>query len=198
MPKSASNIPGSLKKQGRFTYTQAKDAGLSQANITHFLKIKAIERIDRGIYEVVEKFLDPATRDFSVACLRFGGQSAIGGLSALFHYGLADEVPNQVWVLVPPSKYSTVKPYRLIRTKIDLSIGIETNHTYRITSLERTLVDAFIFASKIGEKIAYRAALRAIREKRTTPTKIFKMAAHLGVAKRLLDHSQALFGGIEA
>jgi hypothetical protein len=67
-----------------------------------------------------------------------------------------------------------------------------------MTSLERTIVDAFIFSAKLGEKLAYRAALRAIKERRTTPEKIFRVASKLGVMKRLAEHSQALFGGLEA
>lgn len=47
---------------------------------------------------------------------------------------------------------------RLIRTKMDLKVGIELHADYRITSLERTIIDTFAFSSKLGETLPYRAA----------------------------------------
>jgi predicted transcriptional regulator of viral defense system len=198
MTKSGCKLPHSLYKLGRFTFKQAKDLGLSQREVAKLTRTGVIEKISRGIYEVVARALDPATRDFAVACISLGESSVIGGLTALFHYGLADEVPRKIWVLVPPSKYRVKKQYRLIRTKMDLTAGIERYPDYRITSLERTIIDTFIFSSKLGERLAYRAALRAIREKRTTPDKLFKVAQTLGVSDKLALHAQALFGGLEA
>jgi predicted transcriptional regulator of viral defense system len=187
-----------LYNLGRFTFKQAKEAGLSQSAVVRLVSAGVIEKISRGIYEVIERGLDPATRDFAVACISLGEESVIGGLTALFHYGLAEEVPAKLWVLVPPTTYRPNRHYRLVRTKMDLTVGIERHADYRITSLDRTIVDTFVFSSKLGEKLAYRAAVRAIREKRTTPDKLFKMAHRLGVTERLAAHAQALFGGLEA
>ncbi len=198
MATKSPNLPSSLNKLGRFTFKQAREAGLTQSEVAHLLKTNIIEKINRGIYEVVASSLDPATRDYTTACLTFGESSVIGGLTALFYYGLVEEVSSKIWVLVPPSTYSTNKLYRLIRTKLDLTVGVDKHADFRMTSLERTIVDTFVFSAKIGEKIAYRAALRAIKEKRTTPEKIFRLANKLGVMKRLVEHSQALFGGLEA
>jgi predicted transcriptional regulator of viral defense system len=198
MTARRSKLPTSLYKLGRFTFKQAKEAGLSQSAVVRLASAGVIEKISRGIYEVIERGLDPATRDFAVACISLGEESVIGGLTALFHYGLAEEVPAKLWVLVPPTTYRPNRHYRLVRTKMDLTVGIERHADYRITSLERTIVDTFVFSSKLGEKLAYRAAMRAIREKRTTPDKLFKMAHRLGVTERLAAHAQALFGGLEA
>ena len=195
----SSQLPPSLYKLGRFTFKQAKQAGLSQSEVVRLASAGVIEKISRGIYEVIERGLDPATRDFAVACISLGEESVIGGLTALFHYGLAEEVPAKLWVLVPPTTYRpSNQHYRLVRTKMDLTVGVERHADYRITSLERTIVDTFVLSSKLGEKLAYRAAMRAIREKRTTPDKLFKMAHRLGVTERLAAHAQALFGGLEA
>jgi predicted transcriptional regulator of viral defense system len=198
MARQSIKLPHSLHKLGRFSFKQARETGLSQREVALLVRAGVIEKIGRGIYEVVARGLDPATRDFSVACISLGKHSVIGGLTALFHYGLAEEVPARLWVLVPPTTYRTNNQYRLVRTKMDLKVGVEQHADYRITSLERTIVDTFIFASKLGERLAYRAALRAIREKRTTPEKLFKMARMLGVSDRLAAHGQALFGGLEA
>jgi predicted transcriptional regulator of viral defense system len=44
--------------------------------------------------------------DFQVAYAKFGPDSAIGGLSALFYYNLAEQVPGETWVLIAPEKKS--------------------------------------------------------------------------------------------
>jgi predicted transcriptional regulator of viral defense system len=198
MPSKSASLPSSLNNLSRFSFAQARAAGLSQAQVARLESGAVIRKIARGIYEVVGRESDPATQDFAIACISLGKQAVIGGLTALFYYGLAEEVPAQLWVLVPPNIYRMRTDYRLIRTKLDLTIGVERHPDFRITSLERTIVDAFIFSSKIGEKIAYRAALRAIRERRTNADKIFRLAKKLGQEEKLAVHAQAIFGGLEA
>ncbi len=45
-----------------------------------------------------------ATWDFKLLVLSSAPSAAVGGLSALFHYNLAEQVPGHVWVIVPPEK----------------------------------------------------------------------------------------------
>ena len=198
MSSKRASLPISLTSVGRFSFAQAREAGLSQAQVARLESDKVIKKIARGIYEVSGRSLDPATRDFAIACISLGDDAVIGGLTALFYYGLAEEVPAQLWVLVPPHVYRSSRTLRLIRTKLDLNVGVEHHRDFQITSLERSIVDGFIFASKIGEKIAYRAAVRAIRDKRTNADKIFRLAQKLGEERRLAAHAQAIFGGLEA
>ena len=198
MQATIPSLPQLLKKYGRFSFDQARRSGLSQFEIAKLVASGVINKISRGIYELVSAELDPSTRDFSIACFKFGPTATIGGLTALFHYTLIQQVPGQTWVLVPPSKYSADSIYRLVRTKNSLTIGVEQQPTYRITSIERTIVDAFLLSTKLGEGIAYSAAIRGIRNRQTSPIKIFKMAQLLGVKSRIEQHSQALLGALEA
>lgn len=180
-----------LKKLGIFTLTQAKEIGISHQDLSRLVKEDKIIRMGRGLYKHPKS---PVSReiDFQIAYRKFGSQSAIGGLSALFYYNLAEQVPQQTWVLVPPEKRSSEEGYRLIRTKTPLDIGIVEGNGYRIVSIERAIVEGFKLATKIGERTAIKAARDAIRQKQTTLKKIGKMAKDLGLDSYLTKYFEAI------
>lgn len=180
-----------LKKLGPFTLSQAEDLGLSHQNLSRLVKEEKILRMGRGIYLHPNAKMDREI-DFQVACAKFGPDSAVGGLSALFYYNLVEQVPGQTWVLVAPEKRSCEKGYRLIRTKTRLDHGIIEGNGYRIVSIERAIVEGFKFATKIGERTALKAARDAIRQKLTTLNRIGKMAKALGLDSYFTKYFEAI------
>ena len=126
-----------LKKIGLFTLSQAEEVGISHQDLSRLVKEDKILRMGRGIYRHPDA---PVNReiDFQVACAKFGLDSVVGGLSALFYYNLAEQVPQQTWVLVSPDKRSSEKGYRLVRTKTPLTVGVVEGDGYRIVSIERS------------------------------------------------------------
>lgn len=127
-----------------------------------------------------------------MACAKFGPNAVVGGLSALFYYNLAEQVPQQTWVLVPPEKRSTERGYRLIRTKAPLNVGIVEGDGYRIVSVERAVAEAFKRATKIGERMAIKAAREAIKQKQTTLNKVGNMAKSLGFDSHLIKYFEGI------
>ena len=105
-----------LRRLGVFTLTQGKSVGVSQQYISRLVAAKDLVRLGRGIYLHPEASLDKDV-GFQIAFSKFGSDSAIGGLSALYHYNLAEQVPGEIWVMVPPAKRTRESGYRLIRTK---------------------------------------------------------------------------------
>lgn len=100
-----------LKQVGIF---RAKDAlseiGISQATLSRWVSKGKLTRLARGIYAILSINLDADKLDFIIVCIRFGANSSIGGLSALFYYGLVDQVPNQLWIITMPfNKNETLK-----------------------------------------------------------------------------------------
>lgn len=180
-----------LKKIGVFTLSQAEEAGISHQDLSRLVRQGKILRMGRGIYKHPAA---PVNReiDFQVACAKFGPNSVVGGLSALFYYNLAEQVPQQTWVIVPPAKRSSEQGYRLIRTKTSLNVGIVEGDGYRIVSVERAIVEGFKLATKIGERTAIKAAREAIRQKQTTLNKIGKMAKDLGLGSCLTKYFEAI------
>lgn len=185
-----------LKKLGPFSLDQAKEIGITQQDLSRLVKDEKIHRMEPGIY-LHPKANIPREIDFQLAYKKFGPNSAVGGLTALFHYNLATQVPKQTWVLVPPEKRVSSKRYRLIRTKTPLNIGIIEGNGYRIVTIERAIVEGFKLASKIGERTAIKACRLAIQQKLTTINKIGKMAKELGLDSYLTKYFEAIIGAIE-
>lgn len=185
-----------LKKLGPFTLDQAREIGLSHQELSILVKAEKIYRMQWGIY------LHPKANirreiDFQIAYKKFGPNSAVGGLTALFHYNLAEQIPKQTWVLVPPEKRVSSKRFRVIRTKTPLNIGIIEGDGYRIVSIERAIVEAFKLASKMGERTAIHACRVAIQQRQTTLKKIGMMAKELGLTSYFNKYSKAIIGSLQ-
>ena len=172
------NQEAKLKKAGIFKLEDARKIGVSQPALSRLVKQGKINRVGRGIY-VHPKANVSATADFQIALAKFGQESAIGGLTALFHYNLIEQVPTQVWVLVPPTVWTKERSYRLMRTKSDLTVGVEAKDGYRIASIERALVEGLKFSSKILKTTALKAVRAALKNKQTNLPKLRKMASAL-------------------
>ena len=124
-----------LRKLGPFNLYQAEEIGISHQELSKLVKEDKIHRMERGIY------LHPKAKitreiDFQIACTKFGPEAVVGGLTALYYYNLANQVPQQTWLLVPPKQRTSAKGYRLIRTKTPLEIGVIKGDGYRIVSIE--------------------------------------------------------------
>jgi predicted transcriptional regulator of viral defense system len=186
-----------LKSKQTFSLIEARKVGISHTAIYRLVGRGNIVKLARGIYAIAgERLAVGESADFTIACKKFRSQSIIGGVTALFHYGLIDEVPNQLWLLVPPSIRTTDPKYYLIRTKRDLTQGISKFDSYKITSLERTLIDALVFSSKIGERLAKQAVIRALRRNVTSSSKIFSMAETLNALRIVERHWQSILAGV--
>jgi predicted transcriptional regulator of viral defense system len=187
-----SNQEAKLIQFGVFTLAQAKRIGLMQPAISRLAKSGVIQRVARGAYIHPKSKMAAGDISFQIAKSKFGEQSAIGGLSALFHYNLIEQVPQQIWVTVPPRTETSERLYRLIRTKLDSNIGVLDANGYRIASIERAILEALKFSTKIGEGIALRAARTAIAKKMTTLAKIGRTAKELGLQKVLTKYFEAI------
>lgn len=180
-----------LKALGIFRTADAVAKGISQPTLSRMAKEGTIERLEHGIF-MHRDFAKPEHVEFIVACLRTGPDSVIGGLTALFYYVLADQVPTQTWVMVPNSNRGTYPNYRILRTKHDPKVEVDDFGTWRIVTLERSIVEAFAYATKIGYLTALTAARTAIAEEKTTDTKLHMAAKNLGLWPLMTKHWEAI------
>ena len=181
-----------LRKLGLFDVNEAKKSGVPQQTLSRLVAAGQILRLTRDLYRHPETEIDPATEDFAVACAKFGPRSAIGGLTALFHYHLTDQAPQQIWILVPPNRTTTDSQYRCMRVKTKHSAGVETHETYRVVSIERAVAEGLRFATKLGVETAIRAARNAFKQKLTTPAKVLKTARELKIESFVMKHWEAI------
>lgn len=185
-----------LTKKKSFSVEDARRAGISHPTLSRMLKRGIVTRLARGLYSVAGEEPLGSEGDYSVVKKKFGSKAVVGGLTALSHYHLIDEVPMQIWILVPPETRSIDKKYRLLRTKKNLNTGVIKTNEYKIVSLERALVDGLIYSSKIGERVVKTAILRAIKNKLTTQGKIVEMAKKLKALKIIDKEWQSILAGL--
>ncbi len=138
--------------------------------------------------------IKPEELDFAITCTHFGAQAVIGGLSALFYYGLIDQAPQQIWVIIPPSRkdQTSMGQFKCLRTTTTLSYGIHEKKYFRITNIERTLIESLKFSSKIGPRIAIQATRLALEENLTTLAQLGRMADNLKMSKILEKYWESI------
>ena len=171
-----------------------KKIGISQSTLFRWVNQGFIKHVSRGLYIHPQSSVLPEHLDFAIACTRFGSKSAIGGLSALFYYGLIEQAPEQVWLIVPPSRKdeSTQKKYKCLRTHTSLRVGIDKKKYFKITNIERTLLEAMKFATKIGQRTAISSARKAFREGLTAEKKLVQMSSRLKIKNILEKYWEAI------
>ena len=188
------------KIAGFFGVSQAKDIGISKATLSRLAAKNKILRLGHGMYLHPDSKISqvsPEEQDYAQACSKFGHDSYIGGLTALFYFGLIEQVPEQIWVIVPQTKQTSDTRYRLIRVKKISSIGIEERNFLRISNIERTLVESLVYSSKMGIRTAIFAIRRSIIGEKTTLEKFMDMAKKLGFEKILKKYWETLIASLE-
>jgi predicted transcriptional regulator of viral defense system len=179
----------SLKKLGIFRSSQAKAVGVGAPRLAWLVKKGEVKKIASDTYH----HASIETTDYVAACNIFGKESYVGGFTALSHYHLVETMVSHIWMVVEPSSKSNNPLYRLIRTKESKAVGIETHDWYKITSIERAILDAFFFEKKIGGIGTALSSVRVALTKRlTTYERLFALAKELGWQKRMLKHWEAI------
>jgi predicted transcriptional regulator of viral defense system len=174
-----------LRKLGVFSASEAIEAGFSRPTISRKAASGEIIKLAHGLYMHPKANLAGQDIDFIVACKRFGPSSYIGGLSSLFRYGLIDQVPDRIWVIVPTDVKSTESLYRCIRSTHDSRVGIVKYKNYRMADVSRSVIDGLYYSVKLGRKTAISAARKALREDMTSEAKLYETAKKVGLIKTL-------------
>lgn len=180
-------LPKPLQAQP-FTASDAKANGISRYQIEKMLTHGIIERLGRGVFRASSGDI---TEDewFKVATLWVGKPSAICLLSALSYYNLTDEIPKKTWVMVPHSKLSRHQNLYLVRIRSPRwDVGIDKHEGFWITSIPRTIADAFAHPQIIGSQVAIDSLRRAINENLTSIGAIYEMALELHIGHRILPY----------
>ena len=190
--KKLTHNPDVFKNKGVFSLEGVKKLGISHQTLYRWIEQGKIQQVGRGTFLHSSSELPPEEYDYATACAKFGTQAAIGGLTALFKYGLIEQVPQQVWVVVPSNRKTSQGIYRCLRTTTKFKEGIENFGHYRITNIERTLLEALKFASKIGPRVAIHATRKAIQDGLTTEMKLGKLADKLKLRKVFEKYWEAI------
>ena len=94
--------------------------------------------------------------------------------------------------MVPPEKRTRETGYKLIRTKTRLDKQVTDEKGYRIVTVERAVLEALKFITKIGERTAIKAAREALATRKTTEAKLAKAANELELESVLAKHLEVI------
>lgn len=195
-PARSSRVAGALdrllERGGIFRTADAEAEGITQSTLWRMAAAGEVVRLGHGLFQHPEADVAPTELDYVVACARFGPLALIGGLTALFHHQLIAEAPPQVWVVVPPAIKARSPLHRCLRSTHDPKVGVEEHRFFRIATLERAVVEAFAYATKVGALNAVMAARAALSSDRTTEAQLYGMAEQLGVKNAVLKHWEVL------
>jgi predicted transcriptional regulator of viral defense system len=190
MTKSTHNID--------FVSRFSHDSVMSVQSTQYRKKMKKVasgelEKVAKGIY-IRPEDLFGIEGDFYRATLVCGKISAICLGSALQYYGLSERLSGKTTILIP---YNSSAPrnnrIRAIRSRNpQWKIGIVKMNRFKITSVERSIVDAFRYARLIGINEAVYALKVALKERQTTKAKIYDMARVLKAKKILLPYLESM------
>jgi predicted transcriptional regulator of viral defense system len=175
-----------------FSPRDIKRLGITPAQLKPLLNEEQVLRLGRGIYVLPGTDLDDEAL-FRSASMRIDGPSAVCLISALAFYGITDELPKKIWLLVPENKHTAHKDIRLLRRNDpQWKVGIIANDGYKITSLERSIVDALALKRIVGVSVGVSALKAALTQKKTTLDKILKTATQLRVDHQIMSYIEAL------
>jgi predicted transcriptional regulator of viral defense system len=160
-----------------FTSKEARDCGVSPANLNYYIRMGEIERISRGLYRGAKapEMLNFQWEDL-VSIVRGTQDGVVCLISALALYGLTEDIPRQHWIAIknttsrhfnPMVKVIRMRNHVLGKTVIDID-GV----VVPIFDRERTILDAFRYLSKETALKALKAGLAQQREKKIDINKL--------------------------
>lgn len=184
IPKTLTNRP--------FTAKEAKSLGLSAYYLNRYVSDGSIEQVSRGVYRLAS--LDLSEEDlFKIATAKVGRPSAICLISALSLYHLTDAIPKKTWISVSHEKRSSDRSLKVLRLRNpNWKIGIELHDGYSVTSMERTIVECFMYRRIVSTTIAINALKVALKTKKTTLGKVTDMAKKLNYLSYIVPYIEAL------
>jgi hypothetical protein len=195
MPAATMTRQDRLKKlPATFTYTQARELGLSDYALYRLRDRHLIEPLGRGLYARADladgdhDLLAIATRaPRATLCLR----------SALARHGLIDDIPTEIDIALPrgtrtPAMDAPVSWHSFDAATFDLGredLDVGAGRSIGLYSPERCIIDAFRLSGIEGPELGNEALRRWLRGRGASPASLLKLAAQLPRAEASLRRS---------
>jgi len=147
---------------------------------------KVLTRIERG------KYCRPNFKDESVIGCHIVEDGCVSYWTALNKHGLTEQFPNTVFIQTTKQKSDKTifgVKYQFVRVPLKKHTAIKLygfgNHQYKITEVEKTIVDCFDLPEYSG---GYAELIRAFNEAKLNPKKLIEACQsiqNISVTKRL-------------
>ncbi len=177
-----------------FTYSEARDAGISDRRLYSYRDLGYVEAIGRGLYRWAEDVdSDPNLLEIALRVPR----ATLCLTSALAHYDLTDIIPPRTTFAIPrgsriPKLHSPVEVHVFARQTFDLGrtdLKIAGGVSIGLYSAERTLIDVIRLRHREGPEVAWEALRRWLRRRCSQPAALIKMAKPFHGAERAVRNA---------
>ena len=181
---------------GLVTTAQVVGAGIPRARISDMVKAGELERVQRGVYRLVDVWED----EFLAAQLRFP-RGILSDETALYLHGYTDRAPFQLTMTFPRS-YGATKAREAgieVRTCADevLGLGLTTIRTpygneVSAYDLERALCDIVRGRRVVDMQVVNPAMKQYVRSGERDVQKLLGYTRALGVEKKIRNYLEML------
>ncbi|WP_203433254.1 type IV toxin-antitoxin system AbiEi family antitoxin domain-containing protein [Jiangella asiatica] len=166
-----------------FTYTQARQAGLSHRGLYGLRGAGIVEPLGRGLYRRVDAVLtDPTLTEVAVRA----PLATLCLTSALVEHDLSDAIPTAPHLALPrgsrfPSTTGPVTWHAFAAETFELGRirrRVDSQLQLGLYNAERTIVDTFRLRHLTGSDEAYEALRRWLSRRGSQPSTLLTMAGH--------------------
>lgn len=183
---------------GYATLNDLKNAGVHTDTIRKLIDDNVIEKIKPGLYKLVDAPM-VAHQGFIDICLAMP-KAVICLLSALAYYDLTTFMPSIVMAALPRGS----KPTRIVYPPMHvyyfsgdnyseyITEVQETTGTFRIYSMEKTIVDCFRYRNKLGEDMAVEGLQNYLQQKNKDIKKLHDCAENARMWKIIRPYVTAV------
>ncbi len=153
-------------------------------------------RIGRGLYRRNDDFSE---YEHFVAALNRRPQGVICLLSALQFHGITTQMPQQVWIALPPEvsrpRNSSVRVtvLRGVNYEYGREVAVISGEKIYVYSVAKSIVDAFRFRNKIGLNVAMESLRMALEQKKVSVDAIVKAAMACRALKTITPYLESYY-----
>jgi predicted transcriptional regulator of viral defense system len=186
-----------LNARGMMRLSEFAAEGIAATTVSRMAADGVLVRLSRGVYQLADAPIE-ANHDLAEAAKRVP-KGVICLTSALAYHGLTDQIPRRVWMAIGLKDWTPGAHgprLRLLRMsdhvlQTDIEIHRIENVTVRMFTIPRTLVDCFRFRKSVGLNVAVEALREALRQRKTTPAEIARLAQARGVWRFVSPYLEA-------
>ena len=186
-----------VREMGVARSSDINRAGYPRVLLTRAVNQGRLQRVDRGLYSVVEHEL---TEWHDLAEIAKAVPNAVIGLiSALAFHQIGTQMPYEHWIVLPAKAWEPTGTRRFRTTRFAepyYSAGIEEHViegvSVRIYSPAKTVADCFRMRSKVGFDVAIEALREGWRTRKFTMDELDKYAKLNKVRKVMRPYIEAI------
>lgn len=175
-------------------------AGVSSTRLSDLTREGILERIGRGLYQLVDKPVDTEYINL-LEVAHQQPKAVIILLSALAFHGIGTHQAREVWIQLPmnsPTPTTAYPPLRVIKSRLDIEFteGVETHiiegHPVRITDIDRTIVDCFKHRGHVGFEVCLEALRERLKNSTASLQKLHHYSRIMRVSRVMQPYLEAL------